>query len=448
MADSASTELKIRLMEDGVTSSWGDKVDTNMQIIEHALTGSATASLAGSDWTLSDADYTEDEGKASILIATGSLGANRNIVIPNKKKYWIVKNDTTGSYTVTVKTSGGTGKTVTQSTVATFWCDGADAVYHVVPMVNATTGAPATSSGAAASSVSFTATGSISSTNVQAAIAEVDGDVTALSAAVAAGYQPLDSDLTAIAGLSAADGNFIVGDGVTWTVESGATARASLGVATASDAAEGLIEIATTAETQTGTDTSRATTPAGVLAVFDGLVELPIKAMGMVQRQTNGAAPYVAEKATNDAMVAGYAFDASTDEYIETWLIMPETYDGGTIYAKIAWTTAATAGTGDVVWGVQANFLRNDDAIDAAAGTAQTVTDGFLADGDMHLTAWTSAITPSGTYTRAAGARTVLRIVVYRDANNASDTYTQDAVLTDIIIAFPVDKSPFKVALT
>lgn len=231
MADSASTELKIRLMEDGVTSSWGDKVDNNMQIIEHALTGSATASLAGGDWTLSDADYTEDEGKASILIATGSLGANRNIVIPNKKKYWIVKNDTTGSYTVTVKTASGTGKTVTQSTVATFWCDGADAVYHVVPMVNATTGAPATSSGAAASSVSFTATGSISSTNVQAAIAEVDGDVTALSAAVAAGYQPLDSDLTAIAGLSAADGNFIVGDGVTWTVESGATARASLGLA-------------------------------------------------------------------------------------------------------------------------------------------------------------------------------------------------------------------------
>lgn len=235
MADSASTELKVRLMEDGVTSSWGDKVDTNMQIIEHALTGSATASLAGGDWTLSDADYTEDEGKASILIATGSLGANRNIVIPNKKKYWVVKNDTSGAYTVTVKTSSGTGKTVTQSTVATFWCDGADAVYHVSPMVNPTTGAPSSASGAAASSVSFTPTGSISSTNVQAALAEVDGDVTALSASLPTTYQPLDSDLTIIAGLSAADGNFVVGNGSTWTVESGATARASLGVVIGSD---------------------------------------------------------------------------------------------------------------------------------------------------------------------------------------------------------------------
>jgi hypothetical protein len=43
-------------------------------------------------------------------------------------------------------------------------------------------------------------------------------------------YQPADSDLTTIAGLSTADGNFIVGNGSAWTVESGATARTSLGL--------------------------------------------------------------------------------------------------------------------------------------------------------------------------------------------------------------------------
>ena len=43
-------------------------------------------------------------------------------------------------------------------------------------------------------------------------------------------YQPVDSDLTTIAGLSAGDGNFIVGNGTNWTVESDATARASLGL--------------------------------------------------------------------------------------------------------------------------------------------------------------------------------------------------------------------------
>lgn len=44
------------------------------------------------------------------------------------------------------------------------------------------------------------------------------------------GKQPLDSDLTAIAALSNADGNFIVGNGSAWVAESGDTARASLGV--------------------------------------------------------------------------------------------------------------------------------------------------------------------------------------------------------------------------
>lgn len=48
----------------------------------------------------------------------------------------------------------------------------------------------------------------------------------------AGSYQPLDADLTTIAGLAHADGNFIVSDGAAWTVESGATARASLGLGT------------------------------------------------------------------------------------------------------------------------------------------------------------------------------------------------------------------------
>ena len=46
-------------------------------------------------------------------------------------------------------------------------------------------------------------------------------------------FQPLDSGLTAIAGLAVTDGNFIVGNGTTWIAESGAMARASLGLGSA-----------------------------------------------------------------------------------------------------------------------------------------------------------------------------------------------------------------------
>lgn len=46
------------------------------------------------------------------------------------------------------------------------------------------------------------------------------------------GAQPVDSDLTAIAALANTDGNFIVGNGSAWVVESGDTARTSLGLGT------------------------------------------------------------------------------------------------------------------------------------------------------------------------------------------------------------------------
>lgn len=49
------------------------------------------------------------------------------------------------------------------------------------------------------------------------------------------GVQPYDADLAAIAALSNADGNFIVGNGSAWVAESGTTVRDSLGLGTGDD---------------------------------------------------------------------------------------------------------------------------------------------------------------------------------------------------------------------
>lgn len=186
---------------------------------------------------------------------------------------------------------------------------------------------------------------------------------------------------------------------------------------------------------------------AGEGYVATGYKELPIKAAGMFPRAGSaGPAPYIAVMPTHGAPIGGYAFDAATEEFIETSLIMPGDYTGGPVYAKLGW--GAALGSGNVVWKVAANFLRDDDAIDAAAGTAQTVTDGLLALGDTHLTAWTPAITPGGSYTRASGARTALRLVVSRDAANGSDTFSSDAILTDILLAYPVDQTVGQIAFS
>src|SRR5690606_26063742 len=51
-----------------------------------------------------------------------------------------------------------------------------------------------------------------------------------LGLAIGSDVQALDADLSALSGLTPTDGNIIVGNGTTWVVESGATARASLGL--------------------------------------------------------------------------------------------------------------------------------------------------------------------------------------------------------------------------
>lgn len=57
---------------------------------------------------------------------TGLLTGNRNIIVPaTVQQYW-VDNRTTGSYTFTIKTSGGLGVSVSSGQRAILYCDGTD----------------------------------------------------------------------------------------------------------------------------------------------------------------------------------------------------------------------------------------------------------------------------------------------------------------------------------
>jgi hypothetical protein len=64
-----------------------------------------------------------------------------------------------------------------------------------------------------------------------------------LGIAIGSNVQAYDADLTAIAGLSSSDSNFIVGSASGWVAESGATARASLGLGSMATQAHGSVDI-------------------------------------------------------------------------------------------------------------------------------------------------------------------------------------------------------------
>ena len=159
-----------------------------------------------------------------------------------------------------------------------------------------------------------------------------------------------------------------------------------------------------------------------------------IPASALTPATTNGCAALAqSETTTNKLNYKTLDFDASTEEY--AWLLAfqaPDYWDLSTITVKFHWTAASSSG--DVIWGAAAVALSNDDALDTALGTAQTVTDTLLATGDVHTTSATSAITVGGT--PAKGDMLFLR--VYRDADAGGDTLGADAKLIAITVKFAI----------
>lgn len=124
-----------------------------------------------------------------------------------------------------------------------------------------------------------------------------------------------------------------------------------------------------------------------------------------------------------------FDFDQSLREQAEWVSVLPTGYSGGTITAKFHWVSSS--GSGDVVWGIQARALADQDDSASAYGTAQTVTDTKVSS-KLHISSATGAITIGGS--PAAGQLVAFR--AFRDAGNASDTLSADARLVAVEISF------------
>lgn len=169
----------------------------------------------------------------------------------------------------------------------------------------------------------------------------------------------------------------------------------------------------------------------GTLNLAGGRQTVYIPAAAMRPSQTGGCAvaSLIATSANHPDMFT-LDFDASTAEYAQFSLRMPKAWNESTITALCEWSHASTATNFGVVWGVQAVGLSDGDSIDAAFGTAQTVTDTGGAANTLYKTAETSAITIAGS---PAELDTVY-VRVYRDATNGSDTLAVDARLHGVAL--------------
>ena len=145
---------------------------------------------------------------------------------------------------------------------------------------------------------------------------------------------------------------------------------------------------------------------------------------------TNGCGVDSRELSTNRTNWDELLFDAGTDEFAQAFIALPSNYNNGTITARFYWT--ASTGSGNVVWGIQGRAFANDDALDTAFNTAQTVTDTLIATNDMHITEATSAVTIGGT----PAANTPILFQIYRDADAAGDTLSSDARLLGVEISY------------
>lgn len=160
-----------------------------------------------------------------------------------------------------------------------------------------------------------------------------------------------------------------------------------------------------------------------------GKLLIPVMAGGMSPSATGGCAALATiASASNQPDIQTLDFDATTEEYAQFAIPMPESWNEGTLTFAPIWSHASTTTNFGVVWSLQAVAVSNDDAIAVAFGTAVTSTDTGGTTNDLYVGPESSAMTVAGT---PATADTVF-FRIFRTPANGSDTMAIDARLHGI----------------
>ena len=134
---STFSDLGIELMATGENAgTWGDKTNTNLQIVEKSIAGYVEQAVTSGGTTvlsITDGDTTESTSVArhAVIKLTGTITGNSIVPVPDSiEKVYIVTNGTSGAYTVQFKTASGTGITfgVSEKTTRLVYSDGTNLI--------------------------------------------------------------------------------------------------------------------------------------------------------------------------------------------------------------------------------------------------------------------------------------------------------------------------------
>jgi fibronectin-binding autotransporter adhesin len=131
MPSSYSSSLKIELMATGENSG---NTNTNLgTAMEQAVIGYGNIDyVSDANLTISITNSSASQASRCLVLNVtsvfGALTATRELIVPTSQKQYIVQNNTTGGQSITVKTSAGTGITVTNGRKAHLYVDGTNVI--------------------------------------------------------------------------------------------------------------------------------------------------------------------------------------------------------------------------------------------------------------------------------------------------------------------------------
>jgi hypothetical protein len=181
------------------TAPMGDRslLISNTTFVQDTAHGTLSKNVAGN----TNVTLAAQEAGYAILVLTGALTGNIDVIVPATSHSFIVDNRTTGAYTLRVKTAAGTGIYITQGKRQEVFCDGTNVLQSTTDFTDtALTGnptAPTAASGSNGSSVATTAFVNNAIDGIATINVAGGSDVTATVAQAGSGILNLTGILTA-----------------------------------------------------------------------------------------------------------------------------------------------------------------------------------------------------------------------------------------------------------